>query len=271
MRLTILLLSALVLLAVFQFTEAKRRKKNRPTGPCQVKNCVTCKPSGKKCRVCEAGYKLRRDKRGCKSTAAPPCLVENCVKCNKKGKKCKECKDGFKGTGGRRKKYTACEPISVADPCSPNPCQNGGSCSGGSCTCLAGFLGDKCQNKDPCSPNPCQNGGSCSGGSCTCPAGYSGNNCQIRDCFRSGQQYTGQTSTTVGGRTCQRWDSNSPHIHQWPIPGHYTTATSDSEFPGSETISSAANYCRMLDNDSRPWCFTTDPGRRWEYCSPPAC
>ena len=35
---------------------------------------------------------------------------------------------------------------------------------------------------DECSPNPCQNGGSCTdmvnGYSCTCAAGYTGNDCE---------------------------------------------------------------------------------------------
>jgi len=34
---------------------------------------------------------------------------------------------------------------SVIDPCAPNPCQNGGDCSLGACTCAAGFAGDNCE------------------------------------------------------------------------------------------------------------------------------
>merc|ERR1712227_858071 len=67
-------------------------------------------------------------------------------------------------------------------PCKPNPCLNGGSCSGDNvCTCPDGFLGDKCQNKDPCNPNPCQNGGTCSAGTCLCNTGFSGDNCETAD------------------------------------------------------------------------------------------
>jgi len=41
-------------------------------------------------------------------------------------------------------------------------------------TCIQGQYGE-----DPCSPNPCVNGGQCLAGSCTCIDGYSGNTCEI--------------------------------------------------------------------------------------------
>lgn len=31
------------------------------------------------------------------------------------------------------------------------------------------------------------------------------------------------------------------------------------------------NYCRNPDNDKSPWCYTTDPSVRWEYCSLKKC
>lgn len=31
------------------------------------------------------------------------------------------------------------------------------------------------------------------------------------------------------------------------------------------------NYCRNPDGDPRPWCFTTSPSKRWEFCSIPRC
>jgi hypothetical protein len=31
------------------------------------------------------------------------------------------------------------------------------------------------------------------------------------------------------------------------------------------------NYCRNPDGEPRPWCFTTDPNRRWELCDIPRC
>lgn len=31
------------------------------------------------------------------------------------------------------------------------------------------------------------------------------------------------------------------------------------------------NYCRNPDGEPRPWCFTTSPTKRWEYCDIPRC
>ena len=74
-------------------------------------------------------------------------------------------------------------------------CQNGGSpnaaCS--VCECLPGFTGSFCQTDiDECSPNPCQNEGTCTYESntftCRCPPGYTGMSCEaiIDDCSPTG-------------------------------------------------------------------------------------
>ena len=31
------------------------------------------------------------------------------------------------------------------------------------------------------------------------------------------------------------------------------------------------NYCRNPDNEKMPWCYTTDPEVRWDYCQIPTC
>lgn len=31
------------------------------------------------------------------------------------------------------------------------------------------------------------------------------------------------------------------------------------------------NYCRNPDGDKGPWCYTTDPSVRWEYCNLKRC
>lgn len=31
------------------------------------------------------------------------------------------------------------------------------------------------------------------------------------------------------------------------------------------------NYCRNPDADKSPWCYTTDPSVRWEYCNLKKC
>ena len=32
-------------------------------------------------------------------------------------------------------------------------------------------------------------------------------------------------------------------------------------------FSSSHNFCANPDGDSTPWCYTTDPNKRWEYCA----
>ena len=95
---------------------------------------------------------------------------------------CTGCNSGFFGT-------------SCADTaCSPDPCQNGGTCTDNgdttyTCTCAAGYTGTNCETDiDECVAAPCQNGGTCVDGvnsyTCNCVAGYTGTNCEtnIDDC-----------------------------------------------------------------------------------------
>ena len=78
-----------------------------------------------------------------------------------------------------------------SDPCSPNPCQNGGTCRAlagvGACKCFGGFSGLHCEiaPSTPCSPNPCLNGGMCKSfsngtSSCACARGYTGVHCEVQ-------------------------------------------------------------------------------------------
>ena len=53
---------------------------------------------------------------------------------------------------------------------------------------------------------------------------------------------------TVSGKRCQKWNEQTPHKHDQPAWDH--------------------NYCRNPDSeDGGVWCYTEDPGTRWEYCS----
>ena len=33
----------------------------------------------------------------------------------------------------------------------------------------------------------------------------------------------------------------------------------------------AKNYCRNPDSSEEPWCYTTDPNKKWEYCDVCKC
>jgi len=82
------------------------------------------------------------------------------------------------------------------------------------------------------------------------------------ECKKSklGTEYNGAISQTVNGRTCQNWKEQAPHKHKV-----FTNLPDGSE-------DAAKNFCRNPDNEPEgPWCYTTDPKVRWEYCSVRRC
>ncbi|KAJ8396209.1 hypothetical protein AAFF_G00020760 [Aldrovandia affinis] len=87
--------------------------------------------------------------------------------------------------------------------------------------------------------------------------------CSIQDCSEecmhcSGEDYRGKISKTESGFTCQRWDSQKPHTHGYlpqVLPEKYLEE----------------NFCRNPDGEPRPWCFTTSPTKRWDFCAVPRC
>ncbi|KAM6992248.1 plasminogen [Tautogolabrus adspersus] len=87
--------------------------------------------------------------------------------------------------------------------------------------------------------------------------------CNVQSCTEdcilcSGEDYRGKAATTENGYACQRWDSQKPHNHGYnpsALPEKYLEE----------------NYCRNPDGDPRPWCFTTSPSKRWDFCSIPRC
>ncbi|XP_066290427.1 apolipoprotein(a)-like [Branchiostoma lanceolatum] len=79
-------------------------------------------------------------------------------------------------------------------------------------------------------------------------------NCKVGN----GASYRGIVSVTGTGKTCQRWDSQTPHEH--------TRTPADYPSSGLEQ-----NYCRNPDGWTGVWCYTTDPSTRWERCDIPDC
>ena len=77
-----------------------------------------------------------------------------------------------------------------------------------------------------------------------------------------GQEYTGSLAHTRTGLECQRWDAQSPHTH---------TRNDPAKFPDA-TLQDAHNFCRNPDQEpGGPWCYTTDPSERWQYCDLEMC
>ncbi|XP_045168669.2 plasminogen-like [Mercenaria mercenaria] len=107
-----------------------------------------------------------------------------------------------------------------------------------------------------------------------CPPGF--RCCEVSDglseCLRTRKQrkcfdvgfahiYKGYQTKTINGKICQRWDSQTPHK-----PSNLRA----DNFPDN-TIQEAKNYCRDPHKEGRPWCYTTDPNDRWDYCDVPEC
>ncbi|XP_032072621.1 plasminogen-like isoform X2 [Thamnophis elegans] len=79
------------------------------------------------------------------------------------------------------------------------------------------------------------------------------------DCYNdNGSSYRGTTAVTITGKKCQAWISMRPHRH----------SKTPSAFPDAGLT---RNYCRNPDGGKAPWCYTTDPETRWEYCNLQKC
>ena len=54
------------------------------------------------------------------------------------------------------------------------------------------------------------------------------------------------------GKHCQAWNTQKPHKHSYGGVGNN-------------------NHCRNLGDSTTTWCYTTDPGTRWEPCDVKTC
>lgn len=71
--------------------------------------------------------------------------------------------------------------------------------------------------------------------------------------------YRGTVATTRSGKTCQKWNAQTPHKHVLTPESYPDVGLGDH------------NYCRnpgqeLPNNVGFAWCYTTDPNLRWEYC-----
>ncbi|KAI5100042.1 muscle, skeletal receptor tyrosine-protein kinase isoform 1 precursor [Silurus meridionalis] len=82
----------------------------------------------------------------------------------------------------------------------------------------------------------------------------------VATCYEdSGRFYQGSHSVTASGIPCQRWDQQDPHPHRLSVD----------VIP---ELKNAENFCRNPGGESdRPWCYSTNPSIRWEYCLVPKC
>ncbi|XP_061438145.1 hepatocyte growth factor isoform X2 [Rhineura floridana] len=77
---------------------------------------------------------------------------------------------------------------------------------------------------------------------------------ETTECVRGqGEGYRGTVSNIWNGIECQRWDSQTPHQHNFTPPNFKCKDLRE-------------NYCRNPDGAEAPWCFTTNPNIRIGYC-----
>lgn len=120
------------------------------------------------------------------------------------------CPPHFSGNGIGR--FGCVQSNSTLDGCSPNPCQNGGTCVslgpfGYRCECPNGTVEPRCARQTSiCTPNPCQNGGTCTAINrwqyrCACTATRTGRNCQTeaRSCGGVLNSYNGTLKYPLTG------------------------------------------------------------------------
>ncbi|KAK1800578.1 hypothetical protein P4O66_005788 [Electrophorus voltai] len=82
----------------------------------------------------------------------------------------------------------------------------------------------------------------------------------VATCYNGrGRFYQGTHNVTASGIPCQRWDQQDPHPHRLAVD----------IIP---ELWEAENYCRNPGGESdRPWCYSSSPSVRWEYCLVPKC
>merc|ERR1719333_274311 len=85
-----------------------------------------------------------------------------------------------------------------------------------------------------------------------CLNGIENVDCQFGENHKAKRGYIGKTSQTVSGLTCQAWNVQTPHKHEFGRLGDH-------------------NHCRNPDGESGVWCYTTNPEKRWEYCDVREC
>uniref|UniRef100_A0A8C5DBM7 receptor protein-tyrosine kinase n=1 Tax=Gouania willdenowi TaxID=441366 RepID=A0A8C5DBM7_GOUWI len=74
-----------------------------------------------------------------------------------------------------------------------------------------------------------------------------------------GRFYQGSDNMTRSGIQCQPWDQQAPHQHRLSVD----------VIP---ELKNSENHCRNPGGISdKPWCYTSNPNIRWEYCAVSQC
>ncbi|CAF3580624.1 unnamed protein product [Rotaria socialis] len=184
-----------------------------------------------------------------------------------------------------------CQPATTTtvqprNPCSFNPCVNGGQCvpigQGFICNCPATFTGNRCEAPapTPCQPNPCQNGGICtpqgSSFTCMCLTGFNGFCCENRITTTTPFNPCAQSPCQNGG-TCIPQGSSFMCICPSTFTGFCceTCVTTTTPFnPCAQSVCQNGGQCIPTGNTFLCQCPNGFYGTRCEsrnYCMPNPC
>ncbi|RXG69291.1 Cadherin-related tumor suppressor [Armadillidium vulgare] len=146
------------------------------------------------------------------------------------------------------------------DPCSPNPCQFGGTCSRRGfnfvCTCPPSRQGSQCEvdKTNACDNNPCRNGGSCQttlegGFFCLCRPGFRGNQCELESesCRPNPCQNGGSCISLRPGYKC-----SCPLNFYGPHCEKSTFSFSELSFMTFPTLDSTTNDISIIFSTNKP-------------------
>ena len=82
--------------------------------------------------------------------------------------------------------------------------------------------------------------------------------------FRAGLTYKGTVNKTKSGKTCQYWSHNTyDDNYKWVGIHNYCR--------NPRTVATHVIDKYFKTQPVSAWCFTTDPGTKWEYCDIRKC